>query len=120
MRDQQGIPVMMGTSGTASDVTRFHRYALDHLPSSSQQPATQSHGDLRLLADLSFHYLRTGPVVGQVNASIAAHEQRQNLQKIEDRTAPRSPMATQTHSYMEVRDGVMATGRTKPQPKSKL
>lgn len=106
LREELGLPVMTGTSGSASDVIRSYGFTLaelSHKIPEGQFMDASKHRDL--LYDLSFNWMRSGAPMTGVRGLISDHQTKQKFKKI---STP-SPTATQTHSFPEIAAGVDLT-----------
>jgi hypothetical protein len=106
IREAMGLPVMMGTSGSSSDVARSYQFTETALTSemtpSTAMPAHQ-HSDV--LTDLAFHWMRAKAPVTGVKSGITELEKKHDLQRAV--VPPKS--ATQTHTFAEVAAGIDLT-----------
>jgi len=102
MRDEAGLPIMMGTSGSASDVVRSYRFTQAKLGDAPSMDPVQHH---QAIKELTFNWMRLGAPMSGVRSLISQHFTQQNFQKI---SSPPEP-ATQTHSFPEIAAGVDLT-----------
>jgi hypothetical protein len=106
MRESLGLPVMTGTSGSASDVIRSYNFTTDALSQSLPDVELMSAKTHReVLHDLTFNWMRRGVPMENVRTLISKHQSENQFQKM---TTP-LPTATQTHSYPEIVAGVDLT-----------
>ena len=102
LRDQLNLPIMMGTSGSASDVVRSYRYTQTALGDAPTLDPIEHH---QALKELTFNWMRLGAPMSGVRGLISQHFTTQNFRKI---SSPPEP-ATQTHSFPEIAAGVDLT-----------
>ena len=106
LRDALGLPVMTGTSGSASDVIRSYRHTSDALQQAMPHaPTMDPSANRQALKELTFNWMRRGKPMETVRSMISDNFQANNFQKI---SAPPAP-ATQTHSFPEIAAGVDLT-----------
>jgi hypothetical protein len=106
LREHLGLPIMTGTSGSASDVIRSYRFTQDAL--SKVIPDGQfmsAHENRNTLHDLTFNWMRMGAPMEGVRGLISKHQTENNFRKI---SVP-LPTATQTHTYPEIVSGIDLT-----------
>lgn len=105
-RDKLGLPVMMGTSGSASDVTRSHRYTMEALSKADPSiPSSDLSENRQPMKELVFHWMRRGAPMAGVRDLISKNQEAHGQKKI---STP-LPTATQTHTYPEIAAGVDLT-----------
>lgn len=106
LRESLGLPVMTGTSGSASDVVRSYNFTTDALSQAMPDVefmSAKTHRDV--LQDLAFNWMRRGVPMENVRTLISKHQSENQFQKM---TTP-LPTATQTHTYPEIAAGVDLT-----------
>jgi hypothetical protein len=106
LRESLGLPVMTGTSGSASDVVRSYNFTTEALSKAMPDVefmSAKTHRDV--LQDLAFNWMRRGVPMENVRTLISKHQSENQFQKM---TTP-LPTATQTHTYPEIAAGVDLT-----------
>lgn len=106
LRDKLGLPVMMGTSGSSSDVVRSYKHTVEQIRKQDSGGAFMSleehHQPLKAL---TFNWMRAGAPAENVGKMISTNQTKHGQLKF---TKPPSS-ATQTHTYPEIAAGIDLT-----------
>lgn len=108
LRDKLGLPVMMGTSGSASDVIRSYQWTAQYLAQHEPNHTVvdPSPGDNRqALQQLTFNWMRESAPMSGVRGLIEKNFASNKFRKF---SVP-DPKATQTHTFPEIAAGIDLT-----------
>lgn len=112
LRESLGLPIMTGTSGSASDVIRSSRFTMDEMDRKDKLSEMVPKREFMSLTehrtvmhDLTFNWMRRGVPAENVRKQITQNQTNNGFRKIS--TPP--PTATQTHTYPEIVAGVDLT-----------
>ena len=120
VRDAVGLPVMMGTSGSSSDVVRSHKAAVRNVSDTLSDSTTitapglsQSEGDTAMVK-LAHHWMRLGSPAQGLSKQIDAQLNKGDQTRI----SKGHLFMTQTHTLNEIDTAVRHTlsGSTDPVP----